>query len=98
KVEMKPVNLTPEMALQLIREHERRQAAALKGTGFGPRPGRTPTVATSGEVQAALVRALRAYGDRLRAGDEGTVTGDCPRGDGGEDREGGEEKKGGDSH
>lgn len=68
KVEMKPVNLTPEMALQLIREHERRQAAALKGTAFGPRPGRAPTVATSAEVQAALVKALRAYGDRLRAG------------------------------
>jgi hypothetical protein len=69
KVEMKPVNLTPEMALQLLREHERRQAASLKGTGFGPRPGRAPTVATSAEVQAALVKALRAYGDRLRAED-----------------------------
>jgi hypothetical protein len=68
KVDMKPVNLTPEMALQLIREHERRQAAALKGTGFGPRPGRAPTVASSAEVQEALVKALRAYGDRLRAG------------------------------
>jgi hypothetical protein len=68
-VDMKPVNLTPDMALQLLREHERRQAAALKGTAFGPRPGRAPTVATSAEVQAALVKALRAYGDRLRAGD-----------------------------
>ena len=67
-VDMKPVNLTPEMALQLVREHERRQAAALKGTAFGPRPGRAPTVASSAEVQAALVKALRRYGDRLRAG------------------------------
>ena len=67
QVDMKPVNLTPEMALQLVREHERRQAAALKGTAFGPRPGRAPTVASSAEVQAALVKALRRHGDRLRA-------------------------------
>lgn len=39
KVAMKPVNLTPEMALQLLREHERRQAAELKGTAFGPGRG-----------------------------------------------------------
>ena len=69
KVEMKPVNLSPEMALQLLREHERRQAAELRGTAFGPRPGRAPTVATSAEVREALTRALRAYGDRLRAQD-----------------------------
>lgn len=70
-VDMKPVNLTPDMALQLIREDERRKAAALKGTAFGPRPGRAPTVATSEEVRAALVKALRRYGDRLRAGGGG---------------------------
>jgi len=68
-VDMKPVNLTPEMALQLLREHERRQAAMLKGTAFGPRPGRAPTVATSAEVQSELTKALLAYGDRLRAAD-----------------------------
>ncbi|MEA3041997.1 MAG: hypothetical protein QOC65_1486 [Sphingomonadales bacterium] len=70
KVDMKPVNLTPEMALQLIREHERRQAGPSTGSGragYFARPGRAPTVATSAEVQAALVKALRAYGDRLRA-------------------------------
>jgi len=67
KVDMKPVNLTPEMALQLLREHERRQAAMLKGTALGPRPGRAPTVASSAEVQAELVKALRRHGDRLRA-------------------------------
>ncbi|HEX8365610.1 MAG TPA: hypothetical protein VF603_10050 [Allosphingosinicella sp.] len=78
KVDMKPVNLTPDMALQLIREHERRQAAALKGTAFGPRPGRAPTVATSAEVQAALVKALRAYGDRLRAGGGGGADSGAP--------------------
>ncbi|HEX9932553.1 MAG TPA: hypothetical protein VGB08_06880, partial [Allosphingosinicella sp.] len=41
----------------------------LRGTAFGPRPGRAPTVATSAEVQAELVKALRRYGDRLRAED-----------------------------
>jgi hypothetical protein len=74
-VDMKPVNLTPDMALQLLREHERRQAAMLKGTAFGPRPGRAPTVATSAEVQADLVKALRAYGDRLRAAGRGPSIG-----------------------
>jgi hypothetical protein len=66
-VSMKPVNLTPDMALQLIREDERRKAAALRGTAFGPRPGRAPTVATSAEVQADLAKAMRADGERLRA-------------------------------
>lgn len=64
-VDMKPVNLTADMALQLIRENERRKAAALKGTGLGPRPGRAPTVATSEEVNAALAKGLRAYRERL---------------------------------
>jgi len=87
-VDMKPVNLTPDMALQLLREDARRQASALKGTAFGPRPGRAPTVATSAEVREALTAALRAYGDRLRAGSGRGA--DLERGS-----EGGE---GGDSH
>lgn len=70
-VDMKPVNLTADMALQLIREDERRkaaaQAAALRGAAFGPRPGRAPTVATSAEVDAALAKVLDAYDDRMRA-------------------------------
>jgi hypothetical protein len=64
-VDMKPVNLTADMALQLIREDERRKAAALRGTAHGPRPGRAPTVATSEEVNAALAKALRAYRERM---------------------------------
>ena len=64
-VDMKPVNLTADMALQLIREDERRKAAALRGTAHGPRPGRAPTVATSAEVNAALAKALRAYRERM---------------------------------
>jgi hypothetical protein len=75
-VDMKPVNLTAEMALQLIREDERRKAAALKGTAYGPRPGRAPTVASSAEVNAALAKGLRAYRERrARLGGGGAGSG-----------------------
>jgi hypothetical protein len=79
-VSMKPVNLTPDTALQLIREDERRKAAALKGTALGPRPGRAPTVATSAEVDAALAKALRAYDERTARLAGGSGRGAGPEG------------------
>lgn len=94
KVDMKPVNLTPEMALQLIREHERRQAAALKGTGFGPAgagaDGRDQRGGAGGFGEGASglwgsaaggdpERTVPATVPRVATAEKaGTVTSDCP--------------------
>jgi phage terminase large subunit-like protein len=56
-VDMKPVSLTADMALQLIREDERRKAAVLKGTGLGPR-------AAEAALPLRLVHAAQGKGAR----------------------------------
>jgi hypothetical protein len=53
-----------DRALQLLREHKRGRAAEPE------RRGRQPTVASNEEVRAALVKALAAFGIRVRAGEQ----------------------------
>jgi hypothetical protein len=48
----------PTIAVQMLREHERRAA------GY-PKRGRSPRVASTAEVEEALVKALKAYGVRV---------------------------------
>jgi hypothetical protein len=54
--------MTPQDALQLLREHKRGLAGIAK-------PGRAPTVASNGEVFEALVKRLKAFQVRVRAED-----------------------------
>ena len=56
------VVMTPQDALQLLREHKRGLAGIAK-------PGRAPTVASNGEVLAALVKRLKAFQVRVREED-----------------------------
>jgi hypothetical protein len=56
------VVMTPQDALQLLREHKRGLAGIAK-------PGRAPTVASNGEVFAALVKRLKAFQVRVREED-----------------------------
>jgi hypothetical protein len=65
--------MTPQDALQLLREHKRGLAAVAFGAGAGSgqarKPGRAPTVASNGEVFAALVKRLKAFQIRVREED-----------------------------
>jgi hypothetical protein len=56
------VVMTPQDALQLLREHKRGLAGIAK-------PGRAPTVASNNEVFAALVKRLKAFQVRVREED-----------------------------
>ena len=56
------VVMTPQDALQLLREHKRGLAGIAK-------PGRAPTVASNNEVLAALVKRLKAFQVRVREED-----------------------------
>jgi hypothetical protein len=64
-----PARLSVEQAMQFLRDHEasqaRRERAARMGPGRGN--GRPVSVASNEEVKAALVKALRAHGIRVRA-------------------------------
>jgi len=68
--ETAPARLTVEQAMQFLRDQEqsqaRRERAARMGPGRGN--GRPVSVASNEEVKAALVKALRAHGIRVRAG------------------------------
>ncbi len=55
--EMEPID--PALAIQLLREHERRLA------GY-PKSGARPRLATNAEVRAALVQRLAAFGARVK--------------------------------
>jgi hypothetical protein len=62
--------MTPQDALQLLREHKRGLAAAASGAGAGRgKPGRAPTVASNNEVFVALVKRLKAFQIRVREED-----------------------------
>jgi hypothetical protein len=59
-----------DRAMQLLREHKRGPGGADGGYGRSGRPGRPPTVASNEEVRVALVKALAAFGIRVRAGEQ----------------------------
>lgn len=64
----------PQLAMWLVKREDQLRAGTLKR---GAAAGRPPRVATSAEVQAALTKSLKAYGDRLwaeRAGQGWTRT------------------------
>jgi len=62
------VVMTPQDALQLLREHKRGLAGIAK-------PGRAPTVASNAEVFEALVTRLRAFGIRVEAEEKAAAAG-----------------------
>ena len=73
----RPVNLTPELAVQLIRDNVQRLIRGARGGAGAAGPGqaraggwgRPPTVASNAEVRRALVKQLRAFGVRLQSED-----------------------------
>src|SRR5205085_6006764 len=72
-----PANLTPDQAMQLLRDQAQRDAAAAKaaaqvaGGGGGGGVGRRPSVAPMDVVRAQVVRGLVALGQRLSAAEAG---------------------------
>ena len=58
--------IDPQVALSLLREHERMRGGP--PAGFGRKQGRRPRVATNAEVRSALVKRLRAFGVRVGEG------------------------------
>lgn len=59
------LRMTPQDALQLLREHKRGMAAAASGAAQR-KAGRAPSVASNAEVFDALVKRLKVFGIRVR--------------------------------
>jgi hypothetical protein len=78
--ETAPARLSVEQAMQFLRDHEasqaRRERALRSGPGRGN--GRPVSVASNEEVKAALVKALRAHGIRVRSFDTASRLGSTP--------------------
>ncbi|HYG48627.1 MAG TPA: hypothetical protein VD846_11895 [Allosphingosinicella sp.] len=68
--ETAPARLSVDQAMQFLRDHEQSQARRERAARLGPGRGngRPVSVASNEEVKAALVKALRAHGIRVRAG------------------------------